>query len=174
MQWKYVKNPKEKTMERSFTMSMAITIRFSRFGLMWSLSRWKKSSIYKSCPINKARESCLVWIPQYRILITIEPDTLVWIDIGESPSLSFSSRSAVDKDELLPRSYYLVWIRIGLKGRDLSVATRHTSVRGWIDMCYDLVRVRKRPLQKSPLLPFSERGWELSLGRFQVPGVFDV
>jgi len=35
-------------------------------------------------------------------LITVEPNTLVLIDIGESQSLSSGSRLAVDKDELLP------------------------------------------------------------------------
>ena len=37
----------------------------------------------------------------------VKPNTMIWIDIEESPSLSSGSRLAVDKDELLPRGNYL-------------------------------------------------------------------
>ena len=79
-------------------------------------------------------------------------------------------RSDVDKDELLLRgsiSFELgldLRIEISIIGSDssvkhlthskfelgegtrlnvLEVATRHTSIRGWIDMCHDLGRIRK-------------------------------
>jgi len=39
--------------------------------------------------------------------------------MGECPSLSCGSRLAVDKDKLLPRDNYLIWIRIGLRDKDL-------------------------------------------------------
>ena len=136
--------------------------------------------LYKSCQIDKVRESCSVWILKFLILIIVEPSTLVWIDIGKSLNLSNGLRLTVDKDELLSRVNYLLWIRISLQdwdlcnriwffyyyptcskfelGKDtglivLEVASRRTSVRSWIDMCHDLGRVRKWPLQIPPLLP---------------------
>jgi len=41
-------------------------------------------------------------------------------------------------------------------------------------MCHDLGRVRKLPLQMSPLLLFFGKGRKLSLREFQVLGVSDV
>ena len=166
-----MKNPKWKITERDnfdyvngdYNRVLCIRVNVIRFSLEGILY------LYKSCPIDKVWESYSVWIPQFRILITIEPNTLVWIDIGESLSLSCGSCSAVDKNELLLKGYYLVELGLGWRveisviGSDyvnhptrskfelgdgfglnvLKVATCHTSVKDWIDMCYDLGRVKK-------------------------------
>ena len=56
----------------------------------------------------------------------------------------------------------------------MKVTTRRTSVRGWIDTCHDLGRVKKWLLQMPPLLPsFGKRSGTLPRG-FQVPGVSNV
>ena len=153
---------------------MAITKVFSGFGWTWSSFPLEGILyLYKSCQIDKVRESCLVWIPKSFIWLRIEPNTPAWIDVGESPSLSGGSCSGADKDELLPGGCYPIWIKIGFKDRDFcnwiwpyvsrltrsqsklddgsvltvpKVTTRRTSVRGWIGICHDLRRVRRWPL----------------------------
>jgi len=51
--------------------------------------------------------------------MAVELNILVWIEIGESLSLSGGLCLAKDKDELSPGSNCLVWMMIRLKDRDL-------------------------------------------------------
>ena len=123
--------------------------------------------------MDKVRESCSVWIPKFFILLRVEPNTLVWIDIGESLSLSCGACSTVDKDELPREVTILFKLRLSSRkefavigfdssvnhpipsefelGEDtglsiLEVATRRTSVRGWLNICHNYGRVKKWPL----------------------------
>ena len=157
--------------------------------------------LYKSCQIDKAKESCSIWIPKSLIWLRIDPNTPVWIDVEESPSLSSCSCLATDKDELTLGVATLFELRLGLRieisvigydsyvnhracsqsklddGSELTipeVTTLRTSTRGWIDMCHNLRRVRKWPLHMPLCSILLGRGRELFLGRFQVPGVSDL
>jgi len=52
--------------------------------------------------------------------MAVELNILHRIEIKESSSLSGDTRLAVDEDELSLRGNYLVWMKIGLRDRDIS------------------------------------------------------
>jgi len=54
------------------------------------------------------------------------------------------------------------------------VTTRHTSARSWIDTCHDLGGSESDHYRCPFCSLLLERGRELFLGGFQVPGVSDV
>jgi len=116
------KSEREKTTggerERSFTMSMAIIIEFLDSDERDPLLVRRDPLLYKLCQIDKIRKSCSVWIPKFLILLRVEPNTPIWIDIGESPSRSCGSCLAADKDKLPLGGHYLIWIKIEFKDRD--------------------------------------------------------
>ena len=114
--------------ERSFTILMAITIGFSGFRWMWSSGfRWTWSSftlkgisyLCKSCQINKAWKSCLVWTLKFLILTVIELNTQAWINTGERVHLYLVVSAWLQKGRTASEGNCLVSMRIGLRDRDL-------------------------------------------------------
>ena len=66
------------------------------------------------------RESRLVYILKFLILMAVELNVLTRIDIGESMFLSGGSCLTAYKDELILRGNCLIWMMIRLEDRDLS------------------------------------------------------
>ena len=131
------------------------------------------SYLYRSYQQDKVRESRLILILKFLILIAIELNVMVWIEIGESSSLSGSPCLAVIRTNCPWRVTALFGWCLGLKieisfnqfisfsnystrlkfkldrdsGSDvLKVATCRASFGGRIDMRHNLRRVRKWPL----------------------------
>ena len=112
----------KKIMEReeNSTIKMLITDGLLKCTRVSGFRLWSPSSLggicylYKLRQTDKTRESCPVWTLKILILMVIGLNIPIWIEIGESPTLSSSLHLTVDKDELLPRGNNPIWIRIGL------------------------------------------------------------